>query len=261
VYPPYGGSEYPDSPPENKTKVYGSWFAHLLPFVEQDNLYKNIAAEIQASGWNHDYWDVSDAGTPGGVVVQHFNGHDFVYQSYSGGNYVGYHPHGIWIDGVHQARFKVLQCPSDPTAVNNGLVYNWWGATNYLANYNAWTPDPGFGLWAPPVNMANFTDGTSNTVLFGEGYQNCDSIGRIALYSWYYHNFGLDWYNQADTLMFQDRPAVKDCDNWRAQSNHSSGLNVALADGSVRIAHAGVSQGTWTGALLPRDGNVLGTDW
>jgi prepilin-type N-terminal cleavage/methylation domain-containing protein/prepilin-type processing-associated H-X9-DG protein len=261
VYPPYGGAEYPDYPVENKLKMYGGWFAHLLPYVEQDNVYKNTLAEIQASGWNHDYWDVSDPGTPGSVVVQQYNGHSYVYQQYSGGNYAGYHAHGIWIDGIHQATYKVLQCPSDPSADGTGLVYGWWGATNYLANYNAWTPDPAYGLWAPPVTFANFKDGTSSTVLFGEGYQNCDSIGRIALYSWFYHSFGLDWYNQADTLMFQDRPLVKDCDNWRAQSGHRGGMNVALADGSVRGVHGGLSQTTWTNALLPADGNVLGNDW
>jgi prepilin-type N-terminal cleavage/methylation domain-containing protein/prepilin-type processing-associated H-X9-DG protein len=261
VFPPYGASEYPDWPVENKTKMYGGWFAHLLPYVEQDNVYKTTMAEIQASGWNHDYYDVSDAGTPGQIVTLQFNGHTYIYQEYTGGTYSGYHAHGIWIDGIHQATYKVLQCPSDPSAIGSGLVYNWWGATNYLANYNAWTPDPAYGLWAPPVRMANFKDGTSNTVLFGEGYQNCDSIGRIALYSWFYHNYGLDWYAQANTLMFQDRPQVKDCDNWRAQSGHRGGMNVALADGSVRNVRSGLTQTTWTNALLPADGNVLGSDW
>jgi prepilin-type N-terminal cleavage/methylation domain-containing protein/prepilin-type processing-associated H-X9-DG protein len=261
VYPEYNGSLYPDWPPENKTKVYGGWFAHLLPYVEQDNVYKLVVADILASGWNHDYWDSYDSGQSDGVVTVHYNGHDYTYVQYTGGHASGYHAHGIWIDGVHQAKYKVLQCPSDPSADGTGLVYGWWGATNYLANYNAWTPDPAYGLWAPPVRLAQFTDGTSNTVLFGEGYQNCDTIGRIALYSWFYHSFGLDWYAQANTLMFQDNPRVKDCDNWRAQSGHRGGMNVALADGSVRGVRAGVSQPTWTNALLPRDGNVLGPDW
>jgi prepilin-type N-terminal cleavage/methylation domain-containing protein len=53
---------YPDYPVENKRKVYGGWFAHLLPYVEQDNLYEMIQSEILASGWNHDYYDVSNPG-------------------------------------------------------------------------------------------------------------------------------------------------------------------------------------------------------
>jgi prepilin-type processing-associated H-X9-DG protein len=61
--------------------------------------------------------------------------------------------------------------------------------------------------------------------------------------------------------MFQDRPLPKDCDNWRAQSPHRGGMNVALVDGSVRNVKAGISQQTWTYAMLPRDGQPLGTDW
>ena len=105
------------------------------------------------------------------------------------------------------------------------------------------------------------SDGLSNTVLFGEGYQNCDTVGRIALYSWYYHNFGLDWYGQANQNMFQSAPPVALCDNWRAQSGHVSGMNVCLADGSVRTVNGSVSQPTWASALLPRDGVPLGSDW
>jgi hypothetical protein len=38
-------------------------------------------------------------------------------------------------------------------------------------------------------------------------------------------------------------------------------MNVALMDGSVRNVTAGLSQATWTNALLPNDGQVLGADW
>jgi prepilin-type N-terminal cleavage/methylation domain-containing protein len=263
VYPPQNGIPYPDWPPENRRRVYGGWFAHLLPYVEQDNVSNLLVQNIEnspAPGWNHDYYDVAVGGQSTGLVVEHYNGHDFYYIGTTGGTYEGYHAYGIWCDGVHQATYKLLRCPADPTALSTGLVYNWWGATSYLANYNAWGDGEG-GLWTLAVPLTSITDGTSNTVLFGEGYQNCDRIGRIALYSWFYHNFGLDWYQEANTLMFQDRPLVKDCDNWRAQSGHRGGLNVALADGSGRRVSPAVSQATWTNALLPRDGQVLGPDW
>src|SRR5262249_584351 len=42
VFPPDGGFIYPGHPTGNRKKVYGSWLAHLLPYVEQDNLYKLI---------------------------------------------------------------------------------------------------------------------------------------------------------------------------------------------------------------------------
>jgi prepilin-type N-terminal cleavage/methylation domain-containing protein/prepilin-type processing-associated H-X9-DG protein len=260
VYPSAGGFVYPGSPPENRTKMYGGWFAHLLPYVEQDNVSKKTLADITASHWNEPHYDSPTPGRPGNIVVDQYNGHTYVYQETIGGGGTGYHVDGIWIDGVHEATYKLLQCRADPTADGNGLVYNWWGSTNYLANYNAWALD-GRGLWSPPVRFESIKDGLSNTVLFGEGYANCDRIGRIALYSWFYHNFGLDWYQQANTLMFQDRPLPEHCDNWRAQSGHRGGMNVALADGSVRLVSPAISQQTWTTALLPRDGGVPGSDW
>jgi prepilin-type N-terminal cleavage/methylation domain-containing protein/prepilin-type processing-associated H-X9-DG protein len=258
VYPGQGNT-YPWTP-GNGSEPYGGWFLHLLPFVEQGNVYNKVLADTQSSGYNQPYYDNPNGYTAGQIVVVQYNGHTYVYQTYSGGGGTGYHVHGIWIDGVHEATYKLMQCPSDPTAIN-GLVYNYWGGTNYLANYNAWTPDPAQGVWAQPVRFANITDGLSTTVLFGEGYQNCDTIGRIALYSWFYHNFGLDWYQQANTNMFQASPPASLCDNWRAQAAHIGGMNVAMADGSVRFVSSSVSQATWTNALLPRDGAALGPDW
>src|SRR5262245_34539694 len=41
VFPPdrsAGGAVYP-STPANRRKVYGSWFAHMLPYVEQEALH------------------------------------------------------------------------------------------------------------------------------------------------------------------------------------------------------------------------------
>jgi prepilin-type N-terminal cleavage/methylation domain-containing protein/prepilin-type processing-associated H-X9-DG protein len=262
VFPPAGPYVYPGYPPQNRRKMYGGWFAHLLPFVEQDNVYRKTMDDILASGWNEPHWDVPPSGGgPGPTVVEQYNGHLWVYQEWVGGTPgSGLHLDGIWIDGVHDATYKVLQCPADPTADTSGKVYGWWGSTNYLANFNAWTLSP-YGLWHEPVKPLAITDGLSNTVLFGEGYANCDRVGRIALYSWFYHNFGLDWYQQANTLMFQDRPLPGDCDNWRAQSGHPGGMNVGLGDGSVRPVSPSVSQASWTAALLGSGGIPPGNDW
>jgi prepilin-type N-terminal cleavage/methylation domain-containing protein/prepilin-type processing-associated H-X9-DG protein len=260
VYPP-AGSVQPQTPPSNRLKMYGGWFAHLLPFVEQNNVYNLVMNDIRASGWNLYHWDIPPTSNSGPIVVQQYNGHTYAYQEtiLVGGS--GLHLDGIWTKDAQQATYKVLQCPSDPTLSADGLVCNGWGSTNYLANYNAWASDPALGTWTLPTRLSAFTDGTSNTVLFGEGYANCNTIGRIALHSWYYHNFGLDWYQQTNTLMFQDHPLPQSCDNWRTQSGHNGGMNVCLADGSVRIVAPTISQQTWTNALLPHDGNILGQDW
>ncbi len=244
---------------DNRKRVFGGWWAHLLPYTEFANEWTEIYGEIQASGQNEEKWDSCSGGSYQ-LVTQQFNGHTYTDVVRVGDTCTGYHAHGIWIEGVHQATYGLLQCPADPTSSGSGLVYEFWGSTNYVANYNVWGMNGG-GIRANPTGFEQITDGKSNTVLFGEAYANCDTIGRIALYSWYYHNFGLDWYQTPNQSLFQDRPAVNECDNWRAQSGHFGGMNVGMGDGSVRVVSPSVSQQTWSNALIPNDGESLGVNW
>jgi prepilin-type N-terminal cleavage/methylation domain-containing protein/prepilin-type processing-associated H-X9-DG protein len=313
--PPYFGTWWPQYSlvgGPGATTIYGGWFSHLLPYIDQGNLYAYIMNtapnSIMTSGYNYPQSvatlvtpGVPPSGTATTVTVNYpastginYNGYN--YGAYPAGSYTytvysnpGSQPvytylntnYGIWLDGSRHTTYKYLQCPADPTITNNGMVYNDWGGTCYAANWNAWGNGLGgygrAGLDTPAQNFLAMSDGPSNTILFSEVYMNCDDTtgqdqgSRIALYSAYYSAFGLDWYLQPNTYMFQDRPLPLDhaacppgrecCDNWRAQSGHIGGINVALADGSVRTVGTGISQATWTAAMLPRDGTPLGTDW
>jgi hypothetical protein len=46
-----------------------------------------------------------------------------------------------------------------------------------------------------------------------------------------------------------------------ASTSHGAGILVGLEDGSVRICAAGMNPQAWWMAMVPDDGNVLGTDW
>jgi hypothetical protein len=221
-----------------------------------------------------------------------------VWNPPNSGPYSG--PVGIWIDQARGASFAVLHCPSDPTLPANGILPSYWGSTSYLANWNAWGDSRGdgssvmgpwtqYGFWSPPQPFTNIRDGLSNTVLFAEGYSVCDSVERIALYSWYYHSFGLTPslqrgqldpkngvpsadcpYGMPNTFMFQSQPrplpygecpaGADCCSRWKAQTPHAA-MNVALLDGSVRSVLPSVSQQTWNYLLLPRDNHMPGDDW
>jgi hypothetical protein len=145
-----------------------------------------------------------------------------------------------------------------------------------------WNP---YGLTAPAQAFKTIPDGLSNTILFAEVYANCFDRPRSAVYSWYYHDFGLTqsiaqggldggstppdsyWDGMPNTWMFQIRPDPtlwKVCPNcccpFFAQTGHAV-LQVAMADGSVRVVDRSISQQTWNYAMQPADGQALGADW
>jgi type II secretory pathway pseudopilin PulG len=217
--PPYFG-DFPwkggNTSNTNTKTVYGGWFAHLMPYVEQAPLYNTILAEIQGAGTNTDQTTVvtaaSGPSTTTQTVTVSLGGIDYTSMenvtTYGSPGSSTTTPNGIWIPQATNATFAVLRCPSDPT--NTGGVIGGWGPTNYLANWNAWSASTGdgttlYGPWgptagSPPYSLgyytpgqqfSSITDGLSQTLLFGEGFALCDGRQRIALYSANYHNFGL----------------------------------------------------------------------
>ena len=63
--------------------------------------------------------------------------------------------------------------------------------------------------------------------------------------------------------MFQVRPSpfLGNCDPTRAATAHAGGIQVGLADGSVRTLSPSMSGVTWWAAVTRDGGEVLGSDW
>jgi prepilin-type N-terminal cleavage/methylation domain-containing protein len=114
---------------------------------------------------------------------------------------------------------------------------------------------------------AGFPDGTSNTVVFMERFAICAGVERV---------FNEDGQHISSPLVggqnayapivsnlnppqFGTRP--NNCDPFRSQGLTASGCTVGLADGSVRNVSSSISVTTWRAAALPDDGLVLGSDW
>jgi prepilin-type N-terminal cleavage/methylation domain-containing protein/prepilin-type processing-associated H-X9-DG protein len=113
---------------------YVSTFLALLPYLEQQGLYQA-------------YMDALGVGLSSGGINS---------------------PFGIPV--------SVLACPSDngiptPATVQFPGTSNYFAVTSYLPSCNALNPfgsDGAIALQSAPVPISGITDGTSNTILFGE---------------------------------------------------------------------------------------------
>lgn len=214
----------------------------------------------------------------------------------------GPQPPGSWDSPEAQVKLSILRCRSDPSAPLDFKYNGSLAVTNYQANWNVWGDASGkistmedyggTGRDAPPQRSINIRDGLSNSILLGEGYAYCDTLGRTAFYSWSYeakfgNTFGLTYSigpggfitdhgrvpksilqtGMPNTYMFQIRPLPKPfrecpsgsecCNMIVAQTGHSQ-MPVALADGSVHLLTRGISQKVWNCLMQPRDGDSPG---
>ena len=176
-------------------------------------------------------------------------------------------------------------CPSDPTISGGiGTVPPNYATGNYALNLALLGANGTFNVKGafPPYKIETIPDGSSNTIGLVEasgcfpGYPAVDpQTGTLESYmTWmwpaYPNSFGPYWPNP-DELPGQPHynglfalPQIgvnpTKADPNLSQSYHAIMVG-ALMDGSVRKISPGLSQLTWTLALNPADGQVLGSDW
>jgi prepilin-type processing-associated H-X9-DG protein len=233
---------------------YGPITFFLLPFIEQNNIYKG--SQSTATG----IFDCND----------YRNGL---------GNYPGVLPPP-----------KVYVCPSDPTFKDNrdgvGIGYPGWGACCYAANWqvfgNALNPSyaNGYGWQTYPSLASDFADGTSNTIAFVEKY----AYGVGALHTsykptgplWANNDFPGDIFTPAFAVtydfrgtyamyapppaMFQVKPSPwQTASDVNLASTSHDAMNALFADGSVRPLDQSISPtGVWWPLLTPSGGDIPG---
>jgi hypothetical protein len=261
-----------DSTPGTPTRAHlESFFYALLPYVEQDNLYRAF--------------DPTNPTTYNNAVANS--------------------------PGVTQQILPLFQCPSDfsnpgnPTFMASatitppppppflGFYTGTYACSNYAANGLVFRTNAA-------IFPASILDGASNTIFFAERYQVCNdsamfwgyggfgnvnpSFGFLALPGVglptnmfapdvplrvdgngnVYGKLGLDSTlpgTITKPVPFQVGPQVTDCDPSLAQTPHTSGMQAAMGDGSVRLVNGSISQLTFWSACTPAGREVLGTDW
>jgi prepilin-type N-terminal cleavage/methylation domain-containing protein len=213
----------------NNGTLYGSLHFFILPYIEQDNVFKAAGND----SWNQNNTAIKTFVCPSDITVwnSYINGgtsYAFNVAVFSGG--------GGW--GSDQKAGTVVTAMPDGSSqtVMFGERYRLCqpssgGHTDPVWASNPWvTPN---GPWAVPAF----------------GYTSAN-IGLGGYYP--------DW-NQG--IPFQASPSVSACNWYVLQSGHTGTMNVGLGDGSVKGVSANISAGTWAQACTPNDGGVLGSDW
>jgi prepilin-type N-terminal cleavage/methylation domain-containing protein/prepilin-type processing-associated H-X9-DG protein len=244
------------NPPRGPT-----WFVGLLPYIEQDAVFRN--------------WDSNRSA------------------AYGNANFAN-NANSLGPNAPTRVEFSLMRCPSDGIGGTSvSVVYGTYSRGNYLGffgdlNYGGHFPGypankraafaPNFG-----ARLTDITDGTSNTMVLGEYLR------------------GLDQYNGADTgfdergLFWSDQPGLSQLytqftpntsipdyllpgychhrpelnlpcigsnengnETASARSRHPGGVNVVFADGGVHFITNDIALQTWQALGSIASGEVLG---
>ena len=227
----------------------GGILVTLLPFIEQDALFLAAMTNPAAT------WEANVNGVP-----------------------------------LRQVQVKTYICPSDWTMgqVGTSKQISGWAGGSYSANFQLFGSVRGGGMAdVPQFNVSNVPDGSSNTVAFAEQYATC-TVGLPTEAGTFWAMPGADFNKAWAPVIANSRPVPqgfeggggfgawnyppqgnplinqygsRSCGKSNAESAHSFGVQCLMGDGSMRKVSFSISVTTWTNALLPADGNVLGSDW
>ncbi len=273
----YSGTHRDTLPPLTDSDIGAPTGAHLqslffvlLPFVEQDNLYR-VFSPADPTSYNR------DSDTNPGATSRVLS----LYQCPSDGSN-SFHD-------TYIAQGIITPAPPPPYLARYAGRY---ASSNYAAN--------GLVFRSNSATMpASVSDGLSNTVFVAEHYRWCgdhpllwgygtngnsnpsfaflplpggattdkfapdlplhtDANGRVI------GKIGLDLPGPGTVtkpVAFQVAPTESACDPSIPQTPHVGGMQAALGDGSVRIIAGAISQFTFWAACTPAGGEVLGLDW
>ena len=260
--------------------------AYLLPFIEQDSLYDRMQVNVS------DLPNASEVrkAAPGLTSTRAVN---------------------AVISNGEFAKGQVIPafiCPEEPSPSGSTGRSEFslfgapnWAVSNYAANFMVFG-DPIPSVRVPgdiarrstegSTRLAQISDGSSNTLLFGERYATCGFTGSTSNPStgtslWANSNGFqpsicmnssnpkppsqtrppgnvdprlLAFYNNYEPcLPFQGSVDWNfECFPERGQALHSGGMNISLGDGSVRFIQESVDQVVWAALCDPSDGTVQG---
>jgi prepilin-type N-terminal cleavage/methylation domain-containing protein/prepilin-type processing-associated H-X9-DG protein len=266
--------------PLGRTLQVGSYkpfsqFARILGYMEQKNIFDSI-------NFNLGSYDIQNV-TASSITVQ-----SFLCPS----DTLTVTPLGLVAPGFKSA-------PISYRANEGTSVAMWYGADDTAnVNNNIVIPPNGLFFSSQAINLATITDGTSNTAAFSEhligdfsntvvtelsdtfrpgtypanadqAVQFCQNFDfrNVALQGW--SDVGAPWtfgYHSTTSYWHISGPNTRSCMfppariSTTATSRHPGGVNLTMADGSVRFVKNSVNIGSWRAIGTRNGGEVISAD-
>jgi hypothetical protein len=141
-----------------------------------------------------------------------------------------------------------------------------WAASSYAVNYQIVGRRGGdpyqAAQWDSPLSVQGIRDGSSNTILHAEKMMICGARANLAMHGGWDVSYGPYFAAVGGPgAKFQSRPVEAACSWSTATAFTASGIMVGLADGSVRSIADTIPATTWGLACDPSDNQVLGSNW
>jgi prepilin-type N-terminal cleavage/methylation domain-containing protein len=225
--------------------------ALLLPYIEQDNLYKQIQVNINPTALGTSWWDITANWNAAHAKVKTFLCPSDSPETSSQGTFVVFSTYAT--------------NPADPTSTGATMT-GWYfgndegggdlGRTNYVGvagamghvNIPAWDNREGIMVTQTQNSVGQVTsaDGTANTLLFGETLGGSSQGAR---------DFSDAWMGMGGLPVAWGLPEPT---GWYTfGSRHSGIVQFAYADGSVRGVRKGIDNTNFRAAAGWRDGIVF----
>jgi prepilin-type N-terminal cleavage/methylation domain-containing protein/prepilin-type processing-associated H-X9-DG protein len=241
----------------------GGWQLYLLPFLEQENLWKLVPADLNVPGVDSIQEFRQNAGGRTPPLPTARCPSDSAWRDHpEATNYVGcYGPGCIGSPSGCPAPFEHY-C----SQTNNSFGWGYPGPSDQDST------DPNhvrgmFNREGAPINIAGVTDGTSNTLLVGETLPAENKDMETTDRGWASY-FGNSSCTTIIPLNYQVLPGTSCTDdgthylgNWGVsmgfKSRHPGGVHFAFADGSVHFLSQTISHETYQKLGCRNDGQVI----
>ena len=268
---------------------WGTWMIPVLPYMEQDNLFKGY----RNFGGN-DTTGPRYGGAPNNQVsnkrLSSFLCPSDLAKNWNGGSLT---MHNYVLNAGNSNFYQVntpVGCTNGSTTGANGCVvyggapFGWYEDPASLAAGGDASP-PAYGSDSPELAkgraraIADITDGTSNTLCVSEVIQAPRGGSDIRGFSWWGGGAGFVTYQTPNNPAATDVMTGGGCGpssvpNFPctttststlprmqlARSRHTQGVNAAMCDGSVRFFRNSISVETWRALGSANGGEVIGNE-